>query len=250
MGSNNINNYMNDLYTLLSNKNCLKSTKFYENIELKCSYCGKLFLKHKRDFLKSVRLKRNYITCSEKCRSKMQNTSIEVKCEQCGKSIIRRPSSINERNISFCSASCATTYHNTHKTFGYRRSKLETWIEEQLTNLYPNLEIHFNRKDAINSELDIYIPSLRLAFELNGIFHYEPIYSQEQFDKIQNNDQRKFHACSEQKISLCIIDTSKQKGFKEYTSTEYLNIITNIINDNLELVTGNSPANPLYKGGA
>jgi len=49
--------------------------------------------------------------------------------------------------------------------------------------LYPDLVIHFNKKDAINSELDIYIPSLKLAFELNGIFHYEPIFGKENFLK-------------------------------------------------------------------
>ena len=38
----------------------------------------------------------------------------------------------------------------------FDRSKLEKWLEEQLIKMYPNLEIHFNRKDAINSELDIY----------------------------------------------------------------------------------------------
>ena len=79
---------------------------------------------------------------------------------------------------------------------------------------YPNLEIHYNRKDAINSELDIYIPELELAFELNGIFHYEPIYGAEKLQQIQNNDDRKFQACLEKGISLCIIDTSSLKYFK------------------------------------
>lgn len=86
------------------------------------------------------------------------------------------------------------------------------------------------RKDTINGELDIYIPSLKLAFELNGIFHYEPIYNQLQLEKTQNNDQRKFQACLEKGIELCIIDVSKQKYFKESTSQQYLKIITDIIN--------------------
>ena len=69
-----------------------------------------------------------------------------------------------------------------------------------------------------------------MAFELNGIFHYEPIYGEEKLDKIQNNDERKFAACREAGISLCIIDTSSQKYVKPNTSKKYLDIIIEIIN--------------------
>ncbi len=135
---------------------------------------------------------------------------------------------------NFCSQSCAAIYNQSHKTHGYRRSKLEIWLEVELNKLYPSLEIHFNRKDAINSELDIYIPSLKLAFELNGIFHYEPIYGEEQLKKIKNNDTRKYQACLERGIELCIIDTSKIKYFKESTSKPILDIISKIINDKIK----------------
>ncbi len=92
------------------------------------------------------------------------------------------------------------------------------------------MEIHFNRKDAINAELDIYIPSGNLAFELNGIFHYEPIYGAEKLASIQNNYNRKFKACLEKGIELAFINCSQQKKFKKSTSQKYLNIITSIIN--------------------
>lgn len=134
----------------------------------------------------------------------------------------------------FCSRSCAATYNNTHKTTGCRKSKLEVYLEKVLTKLYSNTEIHFNRKDAINSELDIYIPSLKLAFELNGIFHYEPIYGVEKLKQIKNNDNRKFQACLERNIELCIIDVSKQSYFKEETCLPYLEIIRNIIDSKLQ----------------
>jgi hypothetical protein len=130
---------------------------------------------------------------------------------------------------SFCNQSCAASYHNTHKTIGTTVSKLERWMAEKLTALYPSLEIHYNRKDAINSELDIYIPSLKLAFELNGPFHYEPIFSEEQLKKIQNNDQRKLQACLECGIELCVIDTSKHSYVKESTCKPYLDIVLQII---------------------
>lgn len=156
------------------------------------------------------------------------NIPIQKTCKLCSKIINVENRDNKIRN--FCSHSCSATYNNTHKTHGTKRSKLEIWLEEQLTTLYSNLEIHFNRKDAINSELDIYIPSLSLAFELNGIFHYEPIYGKEKLEKIQNNDGRKFQACLENNIELCIIDTSSQIKFAEKSSIKFLDIIIKIIN--------------------
>ena len=107
-------------------------------------------------------------------------------------------------------------------------------METKLTELYPNLDIQYNLKEAINSELDIYIPSLKLAFELNGIYHYEPIHGTERLMKIQNNDNNKFQKCIENGISLCIIDTSSLKYFKEQASIKYLNLIKTIIDEKLQ----------------
>ena len=78
--------------------------------------------------------------------------------------------------------------------------------------------------------MDIYIPSLNLAFELNGIFHYEPIYGKDKLDQITNNDNRKFQACLERKIELVIIDSSSLNYFKPGKAKKYLDIIINIIN--------------------
>ena len=85
----------------------------------------------------------------------------------------------------------------------------------------------------IDAELDIYIPSLNLAFELNGIFHYEPIFGEKKLNSTKNNDKRKFQACLEKNIELCIIDTSTQKYFKENTSNIYLDIILKITDNKL-----------------
>lgn len=132
----------------------------------------------------------------------------------------------------FCSRSCAATYNNKYKKHGTRRSKLEQWLEEKLTVLYPNLEIVYNDKQIIKSELDIYVPKLKLAFELNGIFHYEPIFGETKLSQIKNNDNRKFQACLENNIELCIIDASSMKYFKPKKATEFLLIIKNIIEQN------------------
>ena len=99
----------------------------------------------------------------------------------------------------------------------------------ELIGKYPNLHIDYNKTNAINAELDIYIPSLNLAFELNGIFHYEPIFGDKKLQQTKTNDQRKFQACLEKGIELCIIDTHNAKYFKKERDQKFLDIITNII---------------------
>lgn len=211
-------------------------------LPLECNICHSTFTTTKNEIQKTLRriqennLRRNELKyCSKQC-SHIGNKSGEIiPCKQCGKSTYRMKHEISQSSNLFCSSSCAATYNNTHKTKGNRRSKLEKWIEEQLTILYPNLEIHYNKTYAINSELDIYIPSLKLAFELNGIFHYEEIHGK--LSKIQENDNRKFQKCINSEINLCIIDTSHQKRFTEISSKSFLDIIMNIINKKLGRAT-------------
>ena len=206
-------------------------------ILLKCKTCSGFFKKPKNQVQASVnnnksgKRKIQMSFCSRKCYSIAQVTSLTKNCTNCQKEIFVPLHDTKRRDNFFCSHSCSATYNNINKTHGYRRSKLEIWLESKFTELYPALEIHFNRKDAINSELDIYIPGLKLAFELNGIFHYEDIYGT--LDKIQNNDRRKLQACAERGIAFCVIDTSGQKYFKESTSQKYLEIIVKVLSEKM-----------------
>lgn len=206
-----------------------------DEIPLECIQCGKTHYRTKNIILRILNgnlqntLKGCF--CSNLCKRKYRENTISKYCGHCNTQITIYPYQLKHSKNHFCSSSCAATYNNTHKTIGYRRSKLEKWIEEQLTILYPDLEIHYNKTNAINAELDIYIPSLKLAFELNGIFHYEPIYGKEKFDKTVSNDSRKFQTCLERGISLCIIDTYSVKYLKKERDRKFLEIITNIVNN-------------------
>lgn len=165
--------------------------------------------------------------CSRRCADLgLRKQPIDRICAQCGKSISDKVQGFRK----YCSRSCSATYNNTHKAKGIRVSKIEIYIQKELIVNYPSLEFIFNGKEAIGSELDIYIPSLKLAFELNGIFHYEPIFGEQKLDKIQINDRNKFQACQKEGISLCIIDISKLTYFKEDKVQEFADIIKSIIN--------------------
>jgi hypothetical protein len=212
----------------------IKELPAKKKLPFECEKCSITFYverKRFQDALKSHPGRHKF--CSKTCQTQAQVTVLSMSCTHCGE-VTQRRSSQHKHSKSgnvFCSSSCAAKYNNAHKTMGCRRSKLEQWLEQALTTHYPNLQFVFNGKETINSELDIYIPSLQLAVELNGIFHYEPIYGPEKLASIQNNDGRKFQACCEAGISLAIIDVSSMKHFKPKGAQRYFEIIKNIIDD-------------------
>ena len=209
-----------------------KNLKSRSDVPLECIRCKKIFNQkkhHVQILIKRPEKKSSMEYCSKECFHLSDRNRIKITCTQCIKEFERTPSQLKKSKLPFCSKPCSAFYYNTHKTEGYRRSKLEMWLEEQLTKLYPVLEINFNKTNIINSELDIYIPSLKLAFELNGIFHYEPIYGKEKLDKTKNNDDRKFQICSKLGISLCVIDTHNVKYLKKERDKKFLDIIVKII---------------------
>ena len=226
--------YTQEQFTLAKSKDLLPC---------QCYQCDKVFYKNKCNI--QLALSPNHSDsgkyCSQKCyhnsrtgvtytqKNKKKVSDSNVNCLICNKTFKKLPSKIKKYPRHFCSKSCAAIYNSKNRTTGNRRSKLEVYLEEQLTLLYPNLHIDYNKTSAINAELDIYIPSLRLAFEINGIFHYEPIFGDEKLNKTQFNDTRKFKACVENNISLCIIDSTQLKYFKPDNAKKYLDIITNII---------------------
>ena len=211
---------------------------------MNCDYCGEGFEVTNEKFNRSkyekkVGKQENFY-CGKKCRLNARGFKQrqEVECKNCGKKFMKLFSELQKTPNSFCSRSCSGTYNNKHRTHGYRRSKLEAWLEDELIKLYPKEKILFNQKEAIGSELDIHFVDLDLAFELNGIFHYEPIFGDKKLKQTQENDKGKFQACIEKGINLCIIDTSKQKYFKPASSKEFLDIILKIVEERKSSILG------------
>ena len=211
-------------------------------IPCKCNSCNSLFDVKKAKLKYGIKTGFNVgIYCSKKCGDIGKIKSMKVECCYCKTEFTKHRNQIKKTNNNFCSRSCAATYNNTHKTKGNRRSKLEIWIEDKLKDLYPKLEIGFSCKNVINSELDIYIPSIKLGIEINGIHHSKPIYGKDKLEQVKANDIKKLALCKLNKIELLSLDTTTQLRFKEETSIAFLDIIRNAIDVKLVGASGYAP---------
>lgn len=205
--------------------------KTMTQILLDCDFCKIAFYRSLSYHNSS--LKEGYKTkfCSKQCRGKHQTliNSIEIECPTCQNKCRKTGGNYRKSKRWFCSVRCANIYKNNNKITATKRSKLERYLEKLLPLLFPKIEILFNVKDVVGSELDIYIPKLKLAVELNGICHYKAIYGEKRLSYTQKNDLSKIEACSKQLITLVIIDTTKQKYFSSESSQTYLDTIYEII---------------------
>jgi hypothetical protein len=195
---------------------------------VQCTFCEKTMERT----LYKVQKSENYF-CSRECNTKYKlSFHIEVSCLVCSKNFLKNPRQIRIRPRHCCSHQCARLLTKLHKDWGSKRSKLELEVEKYLTEFYPYLKIKYNKTD-IGNELDIYIPELDLAFEINGPTHYRPIYSEEHFLRTQKTDKQKKDECLFRKIKLVIIDVSTDKAFNEKNKNLRIAEITAHINDRI-----------------
>ena len=148
-----------------------------KEIELSCEFCNKIFTRLQSEYNKSIKRKQR-VFCSLKCKHSMKSKEghVNVNCAYCNKKVYKLRNQLKESKSGnhFCNSSCSALYNNKRRKTGTKVSKLEKWIQQQLNNLYSDLKFLYNDRTTINSELDIYIPSLSLAFELNGIYNSVP----------------------------------------------------------------------------
>lgn len=190
-----------------------------------CDQCGKNFKKDTFDF---KRTKHNF--CSRNCNGLFQKCKIQVKCSNCGKIVRRTKSQLKKTKNSFCNKSCAAKHNNKFKRQS-RRSKIEIKFYNLLVKELPNLNILPNDKTMLDGlEVDIAIPSLKLAIEWNGIVHFKPIYGQTKLNKIQQIDAEKLKIASNKNINLIVIpDFVSNDKILQQAFNDVKKIINNLI---------------------
>lgn len=197
---------------------------------IKCEQCNELHYKAQCELIKGYQRNKRFF-CSRKCHHDYQSTTQKVVCTNCNTVFEKLPSQITKSKSgnNFCSKSCAATFNNKNKSYGTRRSKLEEHIEDQLKINYPHLIFQCNSKVIIGSELDFYFPSLKLAIQLNGPLHYQPIYGQNKLNQIQLLDQEKRNICNKTNIKLIEIDCSNDKYLNKNLKNKRWEEIKNIL---------------------
>ena len=201
-----------------------------EYIILKCDCCQKTFERLLVYYQSKKKLRNQKLHfCSKKCKDLKQITKFNTICKYCNKkiSVIKSAVKKSKSGNFFCNTSCAASYNNKFKRKS-RRSKIEIKFYNLLVKEFPQLNILPNDKIMLDGlEVDVSIPSLKLAIEWNGIVHFKPIYGNYQLNKIQNRDVEKLKIASNKNINLIVIPdlVSNDKILKQA-----FNDVKNIIN--------------------
>lgn len=207
-----------------------KEAKNLDKLPLECYQCGETFEVCKRSISQVRKKSHDRIArkfCSKACQGAYNITSVEVECSWCDKPLIKKLSQLKKSKSGrmFCNSACSARYNNSNKKSGYIRSKFEIYLEKTLSELYPNLTIETNNRKLVGLELDLFIPELNLAIEVNGITHYKPIYGQEKFERIQKNDKIKKRLLTEKKIDLLVLDISGIVHFSPEEAEPFIEIV-------------------------
>lgn len=143
-----------------------------------------------------------------------------IKCLTCSKDTLNR---------KYCSGTCRNVMLN--KNIKGSKSKAERYLSELIKRELPDLVFLENDRKILDGlELDFFFPSLGLAIEWNGIFHYEPIHSKDALTRVMLKDNSKIEKCKSLGIELIVVcDRTSHMKFIAETCQSLISQLKTII---------------------
>lgn len=183
---------------------------------LQCLYCNQEFSIEKFRVQRAIERGTGKY-CSQTCARHARRTSEEVNCANCTTLFRKHGVELKRTGNHFCSRSCSAQYNNRRKNFGAtRRSKAEDYLSNLIRRDFPSLEIIQNDRSLLQSglEIDIVIPQLKFAIEINCPVRYFPLFGEQKLVKIQSADTSKRIEIRAIGYNLLVIDISAYGYFK------------------------------------
>lgn len=189
-----------------------------------CVACGATF--HRRKHHVQAALKRGggagghtMESCSPDCgRALVSARASRIVCTECGVHVRRPPSEIAKVRRPFCSRRCSMIYRNRGKDLGKtKRSRGEEYLAELIASEFPGISVQRNVRDVLPSglEIDLLLPDLGIAIEVNGPVHVLPIYGEDKLSAVQAIDRRKRVEIDAAGLRLVEIDISHCRSGKK-----------------------------------
>lgn len=188
-------------------------SRYKKLLPIRCLTCGQTFMASAKQvnnlFTSTGKDKLTLKYCSRACRDKGTQDRVTVTCANCGKKIERQRYELDVKDLFFCDNHCYHEYIKTHPIApnGNSVSKLERLIRYSLQLLLPNEKVEYNNRTILDGlELDIYYPNIRVAIEINGLWHYVPIKKNQNLQLIQEHDMLKKNRSNEKNIKLYVVE--------------------------------------------
>lgn len=215
---------------LLISQEQLAGLKAKDHVPLRCKACANQFTAVKCAVQVALKGKGSHTldSCSRACAGQLKAKAPNVTCQQCGKAFRKFPGEIKKSPLHFCSMSCACRYNNQHNRHGkIKRSKAEKHLEKLIRHDFPDLSLSVNNRTLLASglEIDLLLPTLAIAIELNGPCHYWPIYGAEKLASVQRFDAQKQSELAQLKYQLLTFDitqSSRRGKSLLFIETQYL----------------------------
>jgi hypothetical protein len=222
-----------------------RGNAFGPQMKLVCQFCSTLKPVNEKTYQKFLTTQEFF--CQHDCKvnnyrkiSKEKNTQLhhtELKkgditnCPECQKEFMIKERKPTKHGKRYCSKSCRMRHFNLHYyTYAQSNSSYpENYLFSLLTAEFPNLNIQKNNRTFLQRglELDIFIPQLNLAIEINGPVHYKPIFGEERLADVKQKDQIKILELRSKQVQLIVLNVSeltKLHAQQSFIENEFSNI--------------------------